>query len=195
MGKRIILAGVLGGMGMFVWSSIAHMALPLGEAGIQEISNEQTVLGPMRAALGDKSGMFLFPAMSRGADQKPDMQEYDRKLSTNPSGMLIYHPPGAKSMTAGMLIAEFVTELFEALLAAFLLAQCRLPNFAARFVFVVSIGVIAAAATNIPYWNWYGFPGAYTAAYMAIQIAGFAVIGAIAAALLKPAPQTMAAPA
>jgi hypothetical protein len=193
MGKRILLAGVLGGVGMFVWSSIAHMALPLGDAGIQEISNEQTLLGPMRATLGEKPGMFLFPAMSRGANQKPDMQEYDRKLAANPSGILIYHPPGAKGISAGMLITEFLTEVFEALVAAFLLAQCRLRSFVARWAFVVAIGVIAATATNIPYWNWYGFPGAYTAAYMTIQIAGFAVVGAIAAAVLKPAPQAITA--
>jgi hypothetical protein len=37
MTKRIILAGVLGGIAMFIWTAIAHMALPLGEAGIGEI--------------------------------------------------------------------------------------------------------------------------------------------------------------
>ena len=42
---RILLAGVLGGIVMFVWTSIAHMALPLGEAGIGEILNESAVLG------------------------------------------------------------------------------------------------------------------------------------------------------
>ena len=44
-GMRIVLAGVLGGIVMFVWTSIAHMALPLGEAGIGEILNESAVLG------------------------------------------------------------------------------------------------------------------------------------------------------
>ena len=41
---KILLAGVLGGIVMFVWTSIAHMALPLGEAGINEIPNESAVL-------------------------------------------------------------------------------------------------------------------------------------------------------
>jgi hypothetical protein len=36
---RILLAGIVGGIAMFVWTSIAHMALPLGEAGIAEIPN------------------------------------------------------------------------------------------------------------------------------------------------------------
>jgi hypothetical protein len=37
---RILLAGILGGIARFAWTSIAHMALPLGEAGIAEIPNE-----------------------------------------------------------------------------------------------------------------------------------------------------------
>jgi len=41
---RVFLAGILGGIAMFVWTSIAHTVLPLGEAGIREIPNEKTVL-------------------------------------------------------------------------------------------------------------------------------------------------------
>ena len=37
MTKRILLAGVLGGIAMFVWASLAHMVLPLGQTGIKEI--------------------------------------------------------------------------------------------------------------------------------------------------------------
>jgi hypothetical protein len=36
MTKRALLAGLLGGIAMFIWSSLAHMVLPL-EAGIKEI--------------------------------------------------------------------------------------------------------------------------------------------------------------
>lgn len=31
---------------MFIWTSLAHVLLPLGESGIQEIRNEQAVLSP-----------------------------------------------------------------------------------------------------------------------------------------------------
>jgi hypothetical protein len=51
---RILLAGILGGIVMFVWTSIAHMALPLGEAGINEIPNESVVLSAMQSSIGDK---------------------------------------------------------------------------------------------------------------------------------------------
>jgi hypothetical protein len=195
MNKRVILAGLLGGIGMFVWSSIAHMALPLGAAGIQEITNEQALFAPMRSTLGEKSGMFMFPAMSTGGEKKMDMQEYGKKLAANPSGLLIYHPPGAPVMTPGQLIIEFVIEVFEVILAVWLLAQTRLQNFAARLGFVAVIGVIAAVATNIPYWNWYGFPAIYTASSITIQIIGFIVAGSVAAVTIKPVPRSVTAAA
>jgi hypothetical protein len=44
---KILFIGVLGGIVMFIWTSIAHMALPFGEAGIREIPNESAVLSAM----------------------------------------------------------------------------------------------------------------------------------------------------
>ena len=57
---RILLAGILGGIVMFIWTSIAHMALPLGEAGINEIPNESAVLGAMQSSIGDKNRTLYF---------------------------------------------------------------------------------------------------------------------------------------
>jgi hypothetical protein len=37
---KILLTGILSGIVMFICTSIAHMALPLGEAGIGEIPHE-----------------------------------------------------------------------------------------------------------------------------------------------------------
>ncbi len=44
--------------------------------------------------------------------------------------------------------------------------------------------ILAAITTNVSYWNWYGFPWAYTASYMLIQIVGFFLVGAVAALVL-----------
>jgi hypothetical protein len=44
---KILFAGILGGIAKFIWTSIAHLVLPLGEAGIREIPNEYAVLNTM----------------------------------------------------------------------------------------------------------------------------------------------------
>src|SRR5581483_11546852 len=192
MAKRIILAGVLGAIAMFIWSSIAHIVLPLGEIGIKEIPNEAAVLESMKTAIGDAAGLYLYPGTGAGPNasreqKRAAMQQYGQKLAANPSGILIYHPPGAQALTARQLTTEFITEVIEALLAAFLLSRTRLFSYGSRVGFVIVIGIAAAITTNIPYWNWYGFPGNYTATYMTIEIVDYLVVGLVAAAMIKPA--------
>ena len=105
--------------------------------------------------------------------------------------MLIYHP--SREFTFGKLLGiEFATELLEAILVVFLLTQTRIESFAGRVGFVFLAGILAAITTNIPYWNWYGFPSNYTAAYMSIEIIGFLCVGLVAALLLKNRPPASA---
>jgi hypothetical protein len=201
MNKRVLLAGLLGGIAMFAWTSLAHMVLPLGGAGIKEIPNEKGVLVAMNASLGETSGFYFFPGTGLGPDatmqqKRAAMDQYGQKLAANPSGILIYHPPGAKPMTPGQLGTECLTELIEALLAVILLSQTRLTSFASRLGFVIVAGMLATIATNVSYWNWYGFPASYTAAYMMTGVVGFLCVGLVAAAVMKEqVPATMAAAA
>ena len=60
---RILFAGIIGGIVMLIWTSIAHMALPLGEAGISEIPNESAVLRAMQSSPGDKTGLYIVAAL------------------------------------------------------------------------------------------------------------------------------------
>jgi hypothetical protein len=188
--KRVLLAALLGGIGMFVWMSLAHMVLPLGRMGVSEMPNEAPVLAAMNASVGDQSGLYFFPGMgvskdASGAEVNAAMAHYQEKLDANPSGLLIYHPAGAKALTPGQLITEFVTELLEAFLACLLLARAALGTYGRRIAFVLTIGWVAILATNVPYWNWYGFPTNYTLAYMFTQLVGFLVVGLIAGKVLK----------
>jgi hypothetical protein len=144
----------------------------------------------MQSSIGQTSGLYLFPGLGLGpnptsAQRSAAMKDYEPKLAANPSGLLIYHPPGAKGITGGKLGLEFLTEFVEALLALILLAQTRIANYAGKVGFITLVGIVAAVTSNIPYWNWYGFPGNYTAAYMTTQIVGYFVAGLVAAAVVR----------
>ena len=94
---RILLAGILGGIAMFVWTSIAHMALPLGEAGINEIPNESAVLGAMQSSIGDKTGLYIFPGLGVGKNATREkkneaMKQMQQRIAANPSGILMSRP-------------------------------------------------------------------------------------------------------
>lgn len=187
---RILLAGVLGGIAMFVWTSIAHMALPLGEAGIREIPNESSVLSAMQSSMGDTAGLYIFPGLSVGKNATHDekneaMKQMQQRIAANPSGILMYHPPGRQFAIGKSLAIEFGTEVLQAILVIWLLAQTRIESFAARVGFVLIAGILAAITTNLSYWNWYGFPVVYTASYILVEVIGFVLVGVIAALLLR----------
>jgi hypothetical protein len=187
---RILLAGILGGIAMFIWTSIAHMALPLGEAGINEIPNESAVLSAMQSSIGDKTGLYIFPGLGVGKnatrqEKSEAMKQMQQKIAANPSGILMYHPPGRPFAFGKTLVIEFSTEVLQAILVIWLLAQTRIDSFAGRVGFVLVAGILAAITTNVSYWNWYGFPGVYTASYILIEIVGLLLVGIVAALLLR----------
>jgi hypothetical protein len=172
---RILIAGLIGGIAMFVWSSIAHIATPLGLVGVSTLPNESATVATIAGAV-DKGGLYLFPM---------NMAEEQASAATGPGGMLIYNPHAAMGMEPKNLIIEFVTELAEALLAAWLLSMTAIAGYGMRVAFVTGIGVVGAIATNVPYWNWYTFPLDYTLAAMFVTIVAFFVAGLAMAWWLK----------
>jgi hypothetical protein len=109
-------------------------------------------------------------------------------MKTKPSGLLIYKPAGTRFNFAKCLAVQFLTDFGKALLAGWLLMQTGLVTFASRVGFVVMAGVLAAIATNVPHWNWYGFDGTFTMACVFMEIAGFFFAGLVIAAVLQRAP-------
>ena len=185
---KILLAGLLGAVAMFIWTSIAHMALPLGEAGISEIPNEQAVLTVMQSNIGEKSGLYFFPGLGVGPnatrqEKNEAMKQEAAKMASGPSGLLIYNYARPFAFAKALTI-EFATELVAAILVVFLLAQTTIVSFAGRVGFVLVAGILATIATNVSYWNWYGFPCLYTVSYMFTQIIGFLCVGIVAALVL-----------
>ena len=189
MTTRAFAAAILGGITMFIWSFLAHDLLPLGETGMREFKDEAAMLDALKTNLGDARGLYHFPGHKAGPNatrqEKSDaMKRAMEKAATGPSGVLLYH--STREFSFGKLLGiEFATELLEAMLVVFLLTQTGIESFSGRIGFVFVAGILAAITTNIPYWNWYGFPSNYTAAYMSIEIIGFLCVGLVAALLLK----------
>lgn len=185
MTKRFWLAGLAGGLAMFVWMSFAHTTAPLATAGVQRIQNEPTVVAALQNALGPRQGLFIFPAMrpseATAAGQRP--------AAATPSGLLIYRPT-SQGIEPRQLIAEFALELLESYVATALLASAVLAGFWRRVGFFAGLGVLAAVATNGSYWIWYGFPAAYSLTAMLVEFVKFLVAGAAVALVFAWMPET-----
>jgi len=175
---RILIAGLLAAIAMFIWSSIAHVATPLGRIGVNTLPDESVTVGNLASAIGEKSGLYIFPMTS---GESPSTS-----AAVAPAGFLVFNAKEQITMSPKTLVVEFLTELGECLIAAWLLAQTALAAYAARAGFVAVVGLAAAVTTNIPYFNWYHFPLDYTLSYGFIELVGYAVAGLVLAAMIKP---------
>ena len=197
MSIRIILAGIVGGIVMFIWNFVAHDLLPLGEMGVRLIPNEDAVTSVLQTNLGDNSGFYVFPSggLTPGATREQKqaaMKKAEEQMAAGAGGVLIYRPKRIFNFPKRLGI-EFVTEVIESLLAVFLLAQTGIRGFGGKVGFIFTAGILAAIVTNVPYANWYGFPKDFTLAQMVMTVVGYLLIGIVAALILgrrsaQPAP-------
>jgi len=189
MTAKHFLAAFLGALAIFFWGFVAHMFTPLGEAGMTLLPGANEVSSALTSSIGNKPGMYMFPTGGLGPDatakEKRDaMERMMEEMKTKPSGLLVYKPAGTTFNFPRTLVVEFGINFLEALLIVYLLAQTGLATFGSRVLFVSVAGLLAAVATNLSYWNWYGFNTTYTAANILMEVIGFLCAGMVIALVL-----------
>ncbi len=188
MKPRVLLAGIAGGVVLFIWGALSHMALGLGEVGVKLIPNEDAVLTAMQSSL-QEPGFYFFPGegMETGQPTPEQMKRWEEKYSRGPTGVLIYQPGGATPWDPKQFLTELLADIGAALIAACLLnaAVGSLGGFAARTFFVAPLGLFSGLDVHVSYWNWYRFPTDYTLAIMADGIIGWTLVGVVLALLIK----------
>lgn len=189
MSTRILLAGIFGGVVMFIWNFVAHDLLPLGEMGVHILPNEDTITSALQTNLADNNGIYIFPSGgltpgATGEQKEAAMKKAVEQMAAGAAGFLVYRSKRIFNFPKRLII-QFATDVAEALLAVFLLAQTGIRGFGGKVGFVLTAGILAAITTNVPYANWYGFPKDFTLGQMTIQVVGFLLVGIVAGLLLK----------
>lgn len=182
---RIVLAGLVGGIAMFIWSALAHTVIPLGETGLGMVAPDSAVTAALQAELGDRPGLYGFPGV--GGDPHRDeaaMAAMTEKMKTGASGLIIYHAPGYNPPMGTLMGRELALEVVQSVILAWLLAGLVATSLAARTTAAALVGVAVGISTNGSYWNWWGFPADYTLAAIVIQIVGYTLAGLVIAFIL-----------
>jgi hypothetical protein len=92
---RIVIAGLIGGVVLFVWSMLAHVVLPIGEMGMKVASNQDVTISTLQAAADKGPGVYMIPGMA--PEQWQDdaaMQAFVEKYKAAPSAFVVYDPVG-----------------------------------------------------------------------------------------------------
>src|ERR1700740_1796214 len=189
MGKRIVLAGLAGGVLVFVAGGILHSSPKLSEIGARGIPNEEVVVSAMRNSIPD-AGLYLFPEPKLASvpkEKRPAEQaRYLAKFKQGPTGILVYKPGGEESNFGRLLVTQFLIGLVAAFIAAWTLgATAGATNYSTRVLIVALIGLFAEIAVVLPYWNWYGFPTNYAVGHLLGGVFTWAIAGLAMAAIVK----------
>ena len=192
--KRIILAAFLGGLIVFIWSAIAHIATPLGMAGLSMLPNEQPVTDSFRANVA-KSGMYFFPGIDMS--HKPTHEEekaWEQKIQAGPTGLLIITTGGGgAAMTPRQLVSELVTNIAGAYIAA-ILAAMMVGTMMKRAFAVALLALFATVSLSLSYWIWYNFPPAFVLGELVTEMIGWFLAGIAIAKIVPAANATRAVP-
>jgi hypothetical protein len=153
MKGRIVVAGVLGGIAVFVWGVISHMVLPIGEMGVATLPEQEATLQYLGEHVPEHH-MYVFPYFE-------DPAQLTEAYTRYPHGILVLTPPGAPFSFPRLLVMEALSNVVGALLVAFLMAAAAaaLGGWGKRVAFGATLGAFASLAIDLSYWNWYGFPG------------------------------------
>ena len=133
--KRIVIAGVVGGVVLFMWAFVSWWFLPWHQ--IQKLPGEESIAQAMRDA-DVPDGAYWLPSMDREATETmtPDEQTavkdaWEEKYSQGPVALIMYQKEGSSPMPILTFIVGIVLDVIVAGIAAFLLSMAApaIPSF------------------------------------------------------------------
>lgn len=187
--KRILLAGLLGGVMVFLWGAVAHMVLEIDAAAMKVPSDaaQARVMATLGAEL-DEPGVYLLPMLQKELwKDEAAQQAFAAQQAQSAFAFLVFQPQGVSFLDAfgGNLMRQAVIVILAALFAAWVVSLTTL-GFVGRVALVGGLGLFAWLTTYVPLWNWYRFPTDYTVAALIECVVGWLLAGLIIAAIVKP---------
>ena len=75
--KKILIAGIAGGIILFIWSFMAWVLLPLHEPTMHKIPNEEAVIAALQSNVTAK-GVYIFPKSPGMSADKATMDTWEQ---------------------------------------------------------------------------------------------------------------------
>jgi len=186
MAKQIGLGTIVGALAIFLVSFVWHMALPFAETGFRNLPHEDVLTAAMRLGISEPA-IYIFPGMDPSKRSDPaEMQNFAEKFQRGPTGLIIYRPGGAEFSFPKLLVNQFGFQLLASFVVSLLLAMSAVPSYLQRVLFVALVALFGSLVIDLPYWNWYGFPGSYTFEHLCELSLTWGAAGFAIAAVVKP---------
>ncbi|MEZ5465176.1 MAG: hypothetical protein R3F22_08155 [Lysobacteraceae bacterium] len=172
---RILIAGILGGVAMFVWGAIAHTLLPLGSMGMVTGGPSAATLSALSQDATAGAGIYMLPSPSDATiGDEAAMNAFIEANKDSAYAFVVYQPDGNPGLSAmgPNLLTQFVSDTLAALVLALVLAASAFGMFK-RVMIAAGFALFAWLTISVPYWNWYLFPLDFTFGGLVTQVIGW----------------------
>ncbi|BFI95957.1 MAG: hypothetical protein RSP_14670 [Rhodanobacter sp.] len=176
---RVFAAAIIGGIVMFLWGAVAHMALGLGDPGLRAPVHEDVALNALHQGLGEAPGIYILPWLDPARINDPAAKAaYQQKAANAPYAWVVYLPQGEDTTDMSrQLPRQWASDTLAALALAFTMSLSAF-GFRKRMAIAAAGALFAWLSVLVPYWNWYRFPASFTVAALVEQVLGWLLAGA-----------------
>lgn len=187
--SKILKAGLLGAVVLFVWGYVSWMVLPWHKTTMHTFKDSTAVSQTIKAN-ADVSGMYFLTNMEEkektATTTGTSSNATATEKSSEPSMFASVRLEGSShdNMTQS-LVKCFITQLLAALLVSWLLLRTNGLSYFKRVIFIVVFALAAGIIANVPNWNWFGFDTQYTLVEFADLLIGWFLAGLIMAKICK----------
>jgi hypothetical protein len=192
---RVLIAGVVGGILVFIMGAVEHAALGLQSRTMLRVPDEQTFIEHLKSR-NLKPGLYDFPAMPANVKEKDQAKLYDEinaRYKAGPAGLLLIAPTGEDMMGAKTLGLEWASNTIAAMLVAWIVSLMGADTgFLRRWLSVVAIGVVGWLSLTASYGIWYRFPHAFCHDELYCVLLEWVVAGLAIAAIVRRPPALVA---
>jgi hypothetical protein len=176
---RIIVAGIIGGVLMFVWGAIAHTRLHIGDIDMKYGTPSEQITAALQAE-APEAGIYMLPTPTKQQmNDEAAVKKHAEQYAGKPYAWIVHMPngnPGLNNM-GPVLGKQLVSDTLSALLLAWVLSL--LPaGFGKRVMVAAGMGVFAWLVVQVPLMNWYLFPMGYTLGLGLKFLIGWLIAGA-----------------
>jgi hypothetical protein len=176
--KLLVKSGLAGAAVLFVWGFFSWVVLPWHTMTLNAFSNEDALAQAVMDGTS-KTGIHILPDPK--AHNDPATKE---KMKTGPIVFSAVTRHGVEGM--GLQLAlSFGIQFLAAVLASWLLLQANIADYKKRVAFLTVTALVGGVASHLPYWNWWGFPCAYTLVQLADLAVGWALAGLAMGKIIK----------
>ena len=158
---RNLIAGLVGGVILFVWGFLSWVVLPIHTSSLKNIQNEDAVIATLQQSI-DAKGMYTFPGMSHGnGAPTPEAEKaWTEKYQRGPVGMIMYDPQGSNPMMPMQMVVGFLLNVLSATVVAWFLSRSTAvaSSYISRVAYCGMFGIFLALASYMLSWNWFNEP-------------------------------------